>query len=82
MKIADIGEGKGYFSFLISQALENKGRVFSTDINSKELYYLNKKIKEKGINNIQTVLVKPDVFDEFYSKHVFDIIFICQAHVR
>ncbi len=79
MDIVDIGAGKGFFSFLLAEAVQPDGKIFATDINPWVLQCLSREAESKKINNILPVVVKADGFDPFYGKHVFDIIFICEV---
>jgi arsenite methyltransferase len=59
-KIADIGAGGGYFSLQFAEAVGTDGRVFAVDTNPKFLDFIKKTAKEKGSNNVVTVLAEKD----------------------
>ena len=54
-KIADIGAGTGLFSWPIARKVAPGGVVFAVDINPILLKEIERKAKEKGINNIRVV---------------------------
>ncbi len=53
--IADIGAGSGYFSFKLSKLVPH-GKVYAVDIQEKMLEIIKKKVIDKNIRNINTVL--------------------------
>lgn len=53
--VADIGAGTGYFTFRISP-LVSEGKVLAVDIQPEMLEIIQNKIKEKGADNIKTIL--------------------------
>ena len=55
--IADLGSGGCYFSFLFSNLVGEKGKVYALDINIDLLKYIDNQIKEKRIKNIETKLI-------------------------
>ncbi|HUS92662.1 MAG TPA: class I SAM-dependent methyltransferase [Phycisphaerae bacterium] len=68
--VADIGAGRGYFTFRLARAVGPKGKVCATDISDKALKALADKAKKDKVENIETVLsdatetkLKPDSLD-------------------
>jgi ubiquinone/menaquinone biosynthesis C-methylase UbiE len=59
-KIADIGSGGGYFTFLFAEKVGKNGHVYAIDINSDFLEYIKNKAKINEINNISTILTKSE----------------------
>jgi|GEM_PF-1664039 len=57
--IADIGCGSGYFTFRLSRAVGEKGKVFATEISARGLKSVADRAKRGGIKNIETVLSEP-----------------------
>ena len=55
--VADIGAGGGYFSLMFAEAVGKEGQVFAVDTNQEFLEFVKNAAKEKGANNIKTVLV-------------------------
>ncbi|MFA5429999.1 MAG: methyltransferase domain-containing protein [Candidatus Omnitrophota bacterium] len=79
MLIADIGAGKGFFTFRLARALHNTGMVFATEVYPDLLEYISRKAKAQNLENITPVFVSRDRYDEFYKKHEFDIILLCEV---
>lgn len=55
-KVADIGAGGGYFSLRFAEVVGRDGRVFAVDTNPKFLEFIKNSAKEKGLDNVETVL--------------------------
>jgi arsenite methyltransferase len=58
--IADIGSGGGFFTFLFSHIVGDKGIVYAIDTNVEFLNYINSQAAENGLTNIKTVLVNEE----------------------
>jgi len=58
--VADIGTGGGYFSLRFAEVVGEGGRVFAVDTNPKFLEFVSDSAKEKGLENVETVLVTED----------------------
>jgi arsenite methyltransferase len=54
--IADIGSGGGFFTFLFSHLVADKGTIYAIDTNEDFLAYINRQAAENGLINIKTVL--------------------------
>ena len=59
-KIADIGAGGGYFSLQFAEAVGTDGQVFAVDTDPKFLDFIKKTAKEKGLDNVVTILTEKD----------------------
>jgi arsenite methyltransferase len=59
-KIANIGAGGSYFSLQFAEAVGADGRVFVVDTNPKFLDFIKKTSKEKGLDNVVTILTEKD----------------------
>jgi ubiquinone/menaquinone biosynthesis C-methylase UbiE len=59
-KVADIGAGGGYFSLRFAEAVGRDGRVFAVDTNPKFLEFIKNSAREKGLDNVETVLTTED----------------------
>jgi len=57
--IADVGCGRGYFTFRLGKAAGPKGKVFAVDINAKVLKAVSDRVKRDKLANIETVLSQP-----------------------
>src|SRR5437773_2259646 len=58
--VAVIGSGSGYFTLRLSQAVGDTGHVYGVDIDPDLIRYLNRRIRDSGLRNVQTVLSEPD----------------------
>jgi len=58
--VADIGSGGGYFSLRFAEAVGKEGVVFAVDTNSGFLEFIKEKAKEKGLNNVKTILTSEE----------------------
>lgn len=56
-QVADIGSGGGYFALRFAQAVGNEGHVYAVDTNHEFLRYLSQEARERGLENITTLLV-------------------------
>lgn len=54
--IADIGSGRGYFTFRLGSAVGSAGKVYATEIDAKALKAIEARVEKEGLTNIQTVL--------------------------
>jgi ubiquinone/menaquinone biosynthesis C-methylase UbiE len=76
-RIADIGAGAGYFSFRFANHVGTAGRVYAVDINPDMVLHMNRRIRDLGVENVQTVLAPPD--DPLLRDHSVDRFFICET---
>lgn len=58
--IADIGSGSGYFSLRFASAVGDTGRVFAVDVDPDMIRHLNRRLRDAGVHNVQTVLADAD----------------------
>jgi arsenite methyltransferase len=58
--IADIGSGSGYFTLRFAAHVGASGRVFAVDIDPEMIRYLNRRVRDAGVRNVQTILADPD----------------------
>jgi len=56
--ITDIGSGGGYFTLRFAEIVGEEGKVYAVDTDEKLLEFVNNNAKQKGLNNIITVLTK------------------------
>jgi ubiquinone/menaquinone biosynthesis C-methylase UbiE len=54
--VADIGAGTGYFSFRLSDRVGDKGKVYAVEIQQEMLDIIAKRMKPRGVKNIELVL--------------------------
>lgn len=76
-RIADIGAGAGYFALRFAHHVGAAGRVYAVDISPDMIVHLNEKIRDAGLDNIRTVLARPD--DPLLPASSVDRIFICDT---
>jgi len=55
--VADIGAGGGYFSLRFAEVVGREGRVYAVDTNSGFLEFIKENAKERGVDNVETILV-------------------------
>jgi tRNA A58 N-methylase Trm61 len=55
-RVADIGAGTGLFTMLFANIVGQGGKVFAVEITQKFTEYIDKRAKEAGLTQIQTVL--------------------------
>jgi ubiquinone/menaquinone biosynthesis C-methylase UbiE len=58
--IADIGSGSGYFTLRFAAHVGDQGRVFAVDIDPEMVRHLNRRIRDAGVRNVQTILAEPN----------------------
>jgi arsenite methyltransferase len=58
--IADIGAGGGYFSLRFAEAVKPVGKVYPVDTNEQFLDFLMSRARERGLSNLEPVLVTED----------------------
>jgi ubiquinone/menaquinone biosynthesis C-methylase UbiE len=76
-RIADIGAGAGYFSFRFANHVGATGRVYAVDINPDMVLYMNRRVRDLGLQNVQTILAAPD--DPLLPDQSVDRFFICET---
>ena len=57
--IADIGSGSGYFTLRFAAHVGAEGRVFAVDIDPEMVRHLNRRLRDAGVRNVQTILAEP-----------------------
>ena len=75
--VADIGAGTGYFSFPVARRVPG-GRVLAVDIQEEMLNIIEKRKKQAGIGNIETVL--GSTTDPNIPAETVDLAFIVDAY--
>lgn len=58
--IADIGSGSGYFTLRFAAHVGDTGKVYAVDIAPEMIVHLNRRLRDAGVRNVQTVLAAPD----------------------
>lgn len=58
--IADIGSGSGYFALRFAAHVGDTGRVYAVDIAPDMVRHLNRRLRDAGVRNVQTILAEPN----------------------
>ena len=77
-QVADLGSGSGYFTFRLAEAVGPSGKVYAVDIDADMNADLERRVKEKGYENIEGVLATPN--DPGLVENSIDIIFSSNAY--
>jgi ubiquinone/menaquinone biosynthesis C-methylase UbiE len=56
MTLCDLGAGSGYLTFPMAKMVGPKGKVYAVDIQQEMLDIINKRMKERKVTNIKTVM--------------------------
>ena len=56
--VADIGSGGGYFTLRFAEIVGKEGRVYAVDTDEKLSEFVKNTARQKGLNNVITVLAK------------------------
>jgi arsenite methyltransferase len=72
--IVDIGSGGGFFTFLFSHLVGDKGTVYAIDTNEDFLEFINRQAAENDLTNIKTVLATEEYIP--ISHHSVDLVFV------
>jgi len=75
--VADIGAGTGYFSFRVAERVPN-GVVYAVDIQQEMLDEIERRKRERGVDNVETLLGRVD--DPVLGEQSVDLIFIVDAY--
>jgi len=59
-RVADVGAGSGYFTVRIARAVGPEGKVLATDIRQEMLDFLENRIEEEQIANVELKLTEKD----------------------
>jgi SAM-dependent methyltransferase len=57
--VADVGAGSGYYTERLARRVGARGRVIDTDIQPEMLAIIDRRVREKGLTNVETVLAIP-----------------------
>jgi len=59
-RVADVGAGSGYFTLPVARAVGPEGKVWAVDIKQTMLDYIEARLGEEGLGNVELVLAEPD----------------------
>jgi ubiquinone/menaquinone biosynthesis C-methylase UbiE len=57
--VADVGAGRGYFTFRLAAAVGENGKVYATDIDTKALAAVKEQAAKQNLKNVETVPGEP-----------------------
>lgn len=77
-EIADLGAGGGYFTFHLAKAVGPNGKVYAVDIDRGTNQLIDERANKDGINNVQTILAKPN--DPLLPQSAVDLIFTSNTY--
>ena len=77
-EIADLGAGGGYFTFHLAKAVGPNGKVYAVDIDRGTNQLIYERANKDGINNVQTILAKPN--DPLLPQSAVDLIFTSNTY--
>ena len=77
-RVADLGAGDGYFTFLLADAVGSKGRVYAVDIEEHIVTGLDAKAQIKDYGNVDAVL--GELRDPRLPDRGIDLIFLCNTY--
>ena len=75
--VADIGAGSGYFALRMAKEVGPTGRVYAVDVSPEMIVHLNRRLRDAGVVNVQTILSAPD--DPLLSNASIDRFFVCDT---
>ncbi len=61
--VADIGAGSGWFTVRAARRVTDTGAVYAVDINPEALQYITRRVQGEHLQNVKTILGKPDNAD-------------------
>ena len=76
--VADIGAGSGWFTVRAALRVTNSGTVYAVDINRDAILYIDKRAKKEQLENIKTILSKPD--DPQVPPHSVDAVLLLKTY--
>ncbi len=78
MTVADIGAGTGLFTRIFAPMVGPGGKVLAVDIAPKYVEHIETTCKERGIDNVEGVVCKPDSVE--LAPHSADLAFVCDTY--
>jgi predicted methyltransferase len=76
--VADIGAGSGWFTVHAARRVTSSGTVYAVDINPEAIQYINQRAKKEQLQNIKTILSKPD--DPQVPAHSIDAVLLLKTY--
>ncbi len=76
--IADVGGGTGLFIGPFAEAVTDSGKVYAVDISPKLVEYMQKRIKDEGLKNVEAILSREDSVE--LPADSVDFVFVCDTY--
>jgi len=76
-EVVDLGAGSGYFTVRLAQEVGPAGKVYAVDIDPQMLAYIDRRVEEEKLDNVQTILADPH--DPKLGSSSVDMIFMCNV---
>ena len=77
-RVADIGAGDGYFTFLLAGAVGAAGRVYAVEIDEHLVANLERQVQIRDVANVDVVLGELD--DPRLPDRALDLVFLCNTY--
>ena len=77
MVIGEVGAGRGYFTFKLSERVGQGGKIYANDIDESAMRVVRERCDRNGIGNIETIV--GEVEDPLFPESVLDMVFIVNA---
>jgi len=74
--VLDYGCGAGDFAVSASKVVGNAGKVYGMDVDADALASLRKKIKRRGLKNVEAILLKKSACDIPLARESIDVILL------
>ena len=77
-RVADLGAGKGYFTFRLAAAVGAEGEVYAVEVEPELTESLEERVREQGRSNVAVILGRYD--DPMLPEDGVDVIFACNTY--
>lgn len=77
-KIIDLGAGTGFYTFMMAEAVGDDGQVLAIDIAPRFIQSIERRVKERGIKNIQAAVASDAGFQA--QDGYYDLVFVCDVY--
>jgi ubiquinone/menaquinone biosynthesis C-methylase UbiE len=77
-RVADLGSGGGYFTFLLAKAVGPTGHVYAVDVDRGLIDYVAERAGDEGFKNVSVILAKYD--DPLLPEAGVDLIFTSNTY--
>ncbi|MGH7231471.1 MAG: class I SAM-dependent methyltransferase [Nitrospiraceae bacterium] len=77
-RVADLGAGGGYFTFLLAKAVGPHGKIYAVDVEDTALRMIDTQAKAREADNVELVLATPN--DPRLPPSGVDLIFTCNTY--